>query len=178
MDASCPHDLCDEFRRFAAGKLQDSVKQIERCLNLLTEEQIWHRPNEVSNAIGNLVVHLDGNVRQWIVGGVGQEPFERDRPAEFARRDPLPTEEILGGLRQTIDRACAIIRALTPERLLELEEIQKREVTVLAAVFHVVEHFTLHTGQIVYATKLLINQDLSLYDAQGQRVADRPTDAV
>ncbi|MEW4527816.1 DinB family protein [Maioricimonas sp. JC845] len=178
MDATCPSELCDEFRRFAVGKLKDSLSQIERCLNLLTEEQIWHRPNDVSNAIGNLVIHLDGNVRQWIIGGVGQEPFERDRPAEFAQREPLPTEQILDGLRQTVDRASAIIRNLSPERLLELEEIQKREVSVLAAVFHVVEHFTLHTGQIVYATKILIGEDLSLYDAQGQRVADRPTDAV
>lgn len=178
MDVTCPNELCDEFRRFAVGKLNDSLSQIERCLNLLTEEQIWHRPNDVSNAIGNLVIHLDGNVRQWIIGGVGQEPFERDRPAEFAQREPLPTEQILGDLRQTVDRACAIIRELTPERLTELEEIQQREVTVLAAVFHVVEHFTLHTGQIVYATKILVGEDLSLYDAQGQRVADRPTDAV
>jgi len=157
----------------ARTKLAESVEQIERCLKLLSVEQVWHRPNDVSNSIGNLVIHLNGNVRQWIVAGLGREEFARDRPAEFAQREAIPTDKILGELKTTIERARAVIADLSPERLLRKVTIQDYEVTELTAVVHVVEHFSLHTGQIVYATKILINRDLSLYDSQGHRIDGR-----
>jgi uncharacterized damage-inducible protein DinB len=165
--------LIDEFKTYSQTKLNDSLVQIEKCLNLLTLEQIWHRPNEVSNAIGNLVIHLNGNVRQWIVNSLGGIPFDRDRPAEFAQRDPLPTRVIIGNLKDTLRQACHVIAELTERQLMEKVTVQKYKISGLAAVIHVVEHFSLHTGQIVYATKLLINQDLSLYDSQGQRLDGR-----
>ena len=166
-------NLIDEFKSYSQSKLHDSLAQIEKCLNLLTLEQIWHRPNEVSNAIGNLVIHLNGNVRQWIVNSLGGVPFDRDRPAEFAQRDPLPTDDIFGNLKETVQQACHVIAELTEQQLLDKVTVQRYEVSGLAAVIHVVEHFSLHTGQVVYATKLLINQDLSLYDSQGQRLDGR-----
>ena len=165
--------LIDEFKSYSQTKLNDSLAQIEKCLNLLTEEQIWHRPNDVSNAIGNLVIHLNGNVKQWIVNALGGIPFDRDRPAEFAQRDPIPTDEIFGNLNETVQQGCAVIAGLTKKQLLDKVTVQKYEVSGLAAVIHVVEHFSLHTGQIVYATKILINRDLSLYDSQGQRIDGR-----
>ncbi|MEX0718608.1 MAG: DinB family protein [Planctomycetaceae bacterium] len=158
-------DFCD----YACTKLGDSLAQIEKCLALLSLEQVWRRPNEVSNAIGNLVIHLDGNVKLWILKELGGEPFERDRAAEFAQRDPLPIEKILGELRTTVERAQQVIAGQRAEHLSQRVTIQGYDVTRLEAVFHVVEHFSLHTGQIVYATKLSIDQDLSLYDAQGRR---------
>lgn len=169
--------LTSDFTEYACTKLNDSLRQVEKCLNLLTGEQVWHRPNEVSNAVGNLVLHLNGNVRQWICAALGGEPFERDRPAEFARREPLPSEQIFADLRETVSRACQTIAQLTPEQLEHKVTIQGYEVTGLQAVFHVVEHFSLHTGQIVYATKMLINRDLSLYDAQGRRLDGRDSGA-
>jgi uncharacterized damage-inducible protein DinB len=165
------------FSSYASTKLGHSLLQIEKCLNLLSVEQVWHRPNGVSNAIGNLVLHLAGNVRQWIVASLGDEPFARDRAAEFNRREPLPHEEVLGRLRETVERACRVISSLTPNQLAQRVMIQGYEVTGLEAVFHVVEHFSLHTGQIVYATKLLINQDLSQYDTAGRRLDGRTSGA-
>ena len=165
--------VIDEFKSYSQTKLNDSLSQIEKCLNLLTLEQIWHRPNDVSNAIGNLVIHLNGNVKQWIVNSLGGIPFERDRAAEFAQRTPLPTDEIFGNLKESLRQACDVIAELTKQQLIEKVTVQKYEVSGLAAVIHVVEHFSLHTGQIIYATKLLINQDLSLYDSQGQRLDGR-----
>ena len=165
--------LIDNFKSYSQTKLKDSLAQIEKCLNLLTLEQIWHRPNDVSNAIGNLVIHLNGNIRQWILKSLGGIPFDRDRPAEFAQRDPLPTDQIFGSLRETVKEACDVIAKLTEQQLAENVTVQGYELSGLAAVIHVVEHFSLHTGQIVYATKLLINQDLSLYDSQGQRIDGR-----
>ena len=166
-------DLAFRFNAYARTKLNDSLRQIEKCLNLLSPEQVWHRPNEVSNAIGNLVLHLAGNVRQWIIASLGGEAFARDRSAEFAQREPLPTDEILDRLRETVERACDVIGGVTPDALAARVTIQGYNVTGLEAVFHVVEHFSLHTGQIVYATKLLINQDLSQYDAAGRRLDGR-----
>jgi uncharacterized damage-inducible protein DinB len=168
------HDrLCEEFCTYAATRLEDSLKQIEKCLSLLSPEQVWARPNEASNAIGNLVLHLRGNVQQWIVSSVGGAAFDRDRPTEFAERRPLPAEQILPPLQQTIADAASVIRDLKAERLLEQVTIQGYRVSILAAVFHVVEHFSLHTGQIVYQTKSLTGLDLSLYDAQGRRIDGR-----
>ncbi len=161
--------LPELFAGYACTKLDDSFAQIERCLNLLTVEQIWLRPIDVSNAIGNLVIHLNGNLRQWILAGLGDAPDDRDRQSEFDRREPLPTTEILAQLRGTLDQTQQVISGLQEAELSREVTVQGYRVSGLAAVFHVVEHFSLHTGQIVYATKLLINEDLSLYDHAGHR---------
>lgn len=169
--------LTAKIVRFSQEKLSESVRNIERCLSLLTTEQVWQRPNEVSNAIGNLVIHLSGNVRQWIVAGLGGEEFARDRPAEFAQREPIAAEKLIGDLKAVVERANSVIGGLTSEKLIDNVTIQGYQVTGLSALVHVVEHFSLHTGQIVYATKIFINQDLSLYDSQGQRIDQKQTGA-
>lgn len=160
---------------YCVGKLADSMKLVEKCLRLLTVEQVWQRPNDVSNSIGVLVVHLTGNVNQWINKTLGGDPFERDRPAEFAQRSPLPTEEILANLKKAVDRACDVVRELPLDKLTEPVTVQGYTVSGVGAVIHVVEHFSLHTGQIVYATKILIDKDLSEYDEQGRRKDGRTT---
>ena len=165
--------LAHEFADYARTRLQDALAQIERCLNLLSVEQVWDRPNSVSNAVGNLVLYLAGNLRQWILSGLGGEPDERDRPAEFAQRAPVATEVLLARLTDAVTRAGEVIGGLGADRLLATVSIQNYTVTGLAAVFHVVEHFSLHAGQIVYATKAVTGLDLSLYDAQGQRIDGR-----
>lgn len=154
---------------YCVGKLADSLKLIKKSLRLLTVEQIWHRPNAVSNSIGVLALHLTGNVNQWINKTLGGDDFERDRPAEFARRDPLPTEELIGNLQRTLSRAGDVIRDLTSEQMTTPVTVQGYTVSGVAAVIHVVEHFSLHTGQIIYATKILLDTDLSEYDEQGRR---------
>lgn len=164
------NNLPSAFTSYATGRLDDCLANIERCVGLLTLEQTWQRPNEVSNTVGNLVLHLTGNVRQWIVAGLAGEPFDRDRPAEFAERGPLPQDQILAGLRDVVSRANEVIGGMTVADLEHDYSIQGRTVTGVAAVFHVVEHFSFHTGQIVSMTKLFTGRDLSLYDAQGQRI--------
>jgi uncharacterized damage-inducible protein DinB len=102
-------------------------------------------------------------VRQWIICGVGGAEDRRDRAAEFARRDPLPATEILGRLRSTLEEADAVLARLDASALLTRLKIQVYDVTVLEAVFHVVEHFAEHTGQIIWATKRMTGEDLGFY---------------
>jgi uncharacterized damage-inducible protein DinB len=165
--------LRDEFCNFAAAKLRGNLTKIEKCLALLSVEQVWSRPNPVSNAIGNLVLHLNGNVRLLIVKSIGGVDFTRDRAAEFAQRDPLPVEQILRPLQQTVEQACQVIAGLSAERLCERIKVMGDDDSILATVFLVVEHFSLHTGQIIYQTKLLTGLDLTLYDNQGRRLDGR-----
>lgn len=145
------------------------MPKIERCLEHLTDEQIWWRPNEQSNSIGNLVLHLCGNARQWIVCGVGGAPDARDRDAEFAQRETIERDALLGLLRTTMAEVESTLRNVErklrdSQILLERRTIQSSDVDVLEAIFHVTEHFSMHTGQIIMLTKMLTARDLSFYD--------------
>lgn len=143
---------------------EDYLPKIERSLELLTDEQIWWRANPQSNSIGNLLLHLSGNVRQWIVCGIGEAADNRDRDSEFAQRDTIPREELLGRLKQTLKENDATLAKFDPDELLERYSIQGCDVTALAAIFHVVEHFSMHTGQIIMMAKVFSEVDLGFYD--------------
>jgi uncharacterized damage-inducible protein DinB len=148
---------------FSARKLQELMGRISVCIGQLDDDQIWSRGGENENAIGNLMLHLAGNVRQWIVSGAGSRPDTRDRDSEFAARGGISKAAVEARLRNTVDEAVAVIGGLTPERLAERVTIQGYDVSVLEAVLHVVEHFSMHTGQIIFATKMLTGADLGFY---------------
>jgi uncharacterized damage-inducible protein DinB len=143
---------------------QDYLPKIERCLELLTDEQIWWRANPQSNSIGNLLLHLSGNVRQWIVCSLGDATDARDRDSEFAQRVIIPRDELLTRLRQTLTDADATLAQFEPDSLLERRVIQGLDVSALEAIFHVVEHFSMHTGQIIMMAKMFAEVDLGFYD--------------
>jgi len=151
------------FVECSVRRLKELVPRIETCLGKLTPEQVWARGGENENAVGNLVLHLCGNVRQWILSGVGGQPDTRERDGEFAARGGASIAELGARLRETVDEAAAVIAALTPERLAERLLVQSYQVTVLEAVYHVVDHFSMHTGQILFATKMLTGADLGFY---------------
>jgi uncharacterized damage-inducible protein DinB len=144
-------------------RLDEMTPRIEKCLGMLTPEQVWARGGENENAIGNLVLHLCGNVRQWIVAGVGGVVDTRDRDEEFAARGGASITELGARLRETVDEATTVIAATAPERLAEPLVIQGDKVTVLEAIYHVVDHFSMHTGQILFATKIMTGEDLGFY---------------
>ena len=151
----------------------DYLPKIERCLDLLTDEQIWWRANPQSNSIGNLLLHLSGNVRQWIVCGLGGAPDDRDRDSEFAQRKLIPRHELLARLKQTLSEADAALAKFDAGQLLDKYSIQGCNVTALSAIFHVVEHFSMHAGQIILLTKLLTATDLRFYDFEAGAPVDR-----
>ena len=143
--------------------LRQLTSRIEACLGRLTEDQIWARGGENENAIGNLALHLAGNVRQWIIASLGGEPDLRKRDEEFGARGGRAAQELLAHLRSTVEEAAAIIASLDTTRLTREYVIQKYQVSGLTAVYHVVEHFAQHTGQIIFATKMLTGEDLGFY---------------
>ena len=140
------------------------LPKIESCLQKLTDEQVWWRPNSDSNSIGNLLLHLSGNARQWIVCGLGTEPDARKRQTEFDARDVIPRDQLLHKLTATIAEVDGVLASFDAARLLDEYRIQGTTTTALDAIFHVTEHFSMHTGQIILITKQLTAQDLHIYD--------------
>jgi uncharacterized damage-inducible protein DinB len=140
------------------------LPKLERCLEQLSDEQIWWRPNDSSNSIGNLLLHLSGNARQWIVCSLGGKADERIRDAEFQERSVLPREQLLSQLRETIADVDSVLGSFDSALLLNKYPIQGTESTALDAILHVTEHFSMHTGQIILLTKMMGNVDLVFYD--------------
>lgn len=151
------------FLKFSADKLEQLHARIEDCLARLTAEQIWTRNSDNENAAGNLVLHLSGNVRQWIGSGVAGLPDHRQRDTEFDTRGGKSTEELRELLSARVAEAVSVIRGVPPARLTERITPQGYNVTVLEAIAHVVEHFSQHTGQIILLTKMLTGDDLGYH---------------
>lgn len=165
------HETCvHDFIGISRHQLRERLRRIELCIRKLSDGQLWARNHEKENAVGNLILHLAGNIRQWIVSGVGDETDARDRDSEFSRREPLDRGELILRLRQAIDEADRVLASVTTAQLARKRKIQLYEVTGLHAVYHAVEHFAEHTGQIIWVTKRLTGEDLKIYgylDKQG-----------
>jgi len=151
------------FLEFSARKLEQLAGRIEDCLGRLSYEQVWARGGDQENAVGNLVLHLCGNLRQWIGSGVAGKPDIRIREREFSARGDIRPEELRERLSGAVAEAVAAIGELPPARLTDSVRVQNYELTVLEAIYHVVEHFAQHTGQILFATKQMTGQDLGYY---------------
>lgn len=145
------------FLEFSRSKLLKQYwPRLRGCLESLSDEQIWWRPNKESNSLGNLVLHLNGNVRQWMVASFNKQEDLRDRPSEFAENAQPSGAQLIEILGNTMQEASQVLSKLTTEELLAPYHIQGTDTTGLDAVYQVVEHFGLHYGQAVYITKLLL----------------------
>ena len=156
-------DLSGPFVLYSVEKLRQLGGRIEDCLGRLSEEQVWARGSENENAVGNLVLHLCGNLGQWIGAGVAGRVDHRQRDAEFNAREGVTIAELKQRLHAAVEDATKIIGGLSAEDLTRRLRVQKYDVTVLEAVYHVTAHFSEHTGQILFATKLTTGQDLGYY---------------
>lgn len=155
--------IAEQFLEQSVVRLEVLSGRIDDCLGRLTAGQMWHRGGEAQNAVGNLVLHLCGNLRQWIMSGIGTAADARDRDREFAASSSTTPEELRRQLKDTVAEATALLRHLPAERLLQQVHVQAFDVSVLQAIYSVVEHFAQHAGQIIFATKQLTNQDLGYY---------------
>jgi uncharacterized damage-inducible protein DinB len=156
--------LASLFLEFSRQKLLGQYwPRLRQSVEALTDEQVWWRPNAASNSIGNLILHLNGNVTQWLVDSFNRDEDKRNRPAEFAAEGGLTAAELLAKLGATMDRAAQVLDRLTVEELLAPYEIQGHHVHGLDAVYQVIEHYGLHYGQIAYIAKSLTGRDLGFY---------------
>ncbi len=156
-----PTDLTRPFLAQASRLLlRVYLPRIAACVRTLSPEQIWWRANPASNSVGNLVLHLEGNVRQWVVSGLGGVPDRRERDKEFSQPGPIPSRTLVARLRKAVSEADRVLRKLDAEALARTYSIQGFRVTGLRAVFTVAEHFSHHAGQIILMTKMLGGRDL------------------
>ena len=153
----------EHFVEKAREYLRESyLPKIERAVRELSDEDIWWRAGEESNSIGNLLLHLDGSARMWIVSTVGGAPNLRERQQEFDARAPISRDELLARLRQTLAEVDATLAAVDVAKLLEKRRVWDEEVTALDAIFHAVEHFSMHAGQVIMLAKMRAGKDLRL----------------
>ncbi|HEY7426403.1 MAG TPA: DUF1572 family protein [Gemmataceae bacterium] len=138
----------------AAHELESALNRIKHCLGQLNDEQVWRRSQPNLNSIGNLILHLCGNLRQWIVSGVGGASDVRNRPAEFAERGPIPKDELMRGLEAVVEEAKRTVVGVDARQLVEIRRIQGFDVTGVAAIFDSIPHFRGHTQEIVHMTRL------------------------
>lgn len=151
--AECQRRLFDE-----------SVPRLKKCLSLLSEEEVWFRPNAETVSVGNLVLHLCGNVRQWVVSGLGGAPDTRERAKEFSERGPIATAALMEKLDGTMAEVSRVLSKLDPDSLLEPRKVQGFDESGVSILVHLVEHFSYHVGQISYIVKSHKALDLKYYE--------------
>ena len=146
----------DRFRQVSADYLGSFLGRIERAVSSLSEEQVWWRANPVTNSVGNHILHLQGNLSQWVLAGLGGIPYERHRSHEFSATGGAGKQELLRGLREVVERCQRVVRELPSAELLKPRKIQGVDTDGTHAVVHVVEHTSYHAGQIVHIAKELL----------------------
>lgn len=149
-----------EFRQ---RTIEESLSRITQCLTLLSEDEIWYKLNENTNTVGNLVLHLAGNIRQYVISGIGSTPDNRERSLEFSSDKVADRKELLNKISITLIEANEVVHNLSYDQLSEEVLIQGFSHTRLSALMHVIEHLSYHVGQITYFTKYTKNLDTAYY---------------
>jgi uncharacterized protein DUF1572 len=150
-------DVTQGFVAESTHVFRASLQRIEHCARQLSDEQLWWRPRPEMNSIANLMLHLSGNVGQWVVSSVANVPSTRNRPAEFAQRNPIPRDELLRTLQDAVQRTCSSIDSIkTSEQLLQPRRIQGNDTNLLTAIFHAASHFEGHTQEIISMTRQIL----------------------
>ena len=142
---------------------EDYMPKLRKMVGMLSEDDVWWRPNEASNSVGNMLLHMCGNLRQWIISGAGDAPEERDRPSEFSEKGPIPKAELIAKVEVTIADVDRVLADLREDSLVDRVSVQRFDVTRLHAVYHSIEHFSYHLGQIAYVAKLRHGKDLGIF---------------
>ena len=157
---SQPDNIIQELIYQCIFRLDDNAKRIKLCLSDLLEDEIWKKPNNASNSIGNLILHLCGNIAHFIGASLGKNGYIRDRSSEFLTRGGYTKAQLIQHLDDTLSEAKSIIKKLDSLAFLEVQTVSGFRYSGLGMVVHVVQHFALHTGQNIFWTKILRDKDL------------------
>jgi uncharacterized damage-inducible protein DinB len=152
-----------EFIEQSLHRIDENTPRINKCMNELEEADAWMRPNNASNSVGNLILHLCGNITQYIISSLGETEDIRERDKEFSANDGYSKSGLMEKLNATIEKAKGIIQTMDRDNLLRKRYVQGFEYSGMGIIIHVTEHYSYHTGQIVFWTKLLKNKDLGFY---------------
>jgi uncharacterized damage-inducible protein DinB len=152
--------LIDNIVRYL---IDENFPRVIKCLKLLNEEEIWYHPNSQSNSIGNLVLHLNGNLNQWILDYIGGKPFERNRQLEFDAEKTHSKAELILLMTNLKEELRSCIQSVNSEKMLGILPIQNQQETGISVLIHITEHFSFHTGQIAYLTKWIKEQQINFY---------------
>ncbi len=167
--------LVNEFLEQAVFRMDENTPRIQKCLDILSEEQIWYQPNDSSNSIGNLILHLCGNINQYAVSSLSYINDTRDRDLEFSIKEGFNKAKLMQKLILIIENAKTIIKSLDEKELLKMRSVQGFNFTGMGIIIHVAEHYSYHTGQIAYITKLLKNKDLGFYNGVNLNIKNKTT---
>jgi len=157
------NDIAREFIKQSIYRIEKNTPKIIKCLGELSEEQVWLRPNEASNSIGNILLHLCGNITQYIISALGDQPDIRERDKEFSAKGGYSKKELGDKLVATMEKAVTIIRNPDESRLMKIHSVQGFDFSGIGIIVHVTEHYSHHTGQVIFWTKLLTGNDLGFY---------------
>lgn len=153
----------EEFIQQIIHYLRLNTPRIEKCLNQLSETTVWQAPNESTNSIANLILHLCGNIRQYIISSLGHQKDIRARDKEFSTKGGFTKAELYSKLAATVAEAVVVLENISASELLRVRVVQGFELSGIGIAIHVTEHYSYHVGQIAYWTKILNNQDLGFY---------------
>ncbi len=153
-----------EFIENSCYRMDESLRMVKISLTKISEEQLWQKPNTSLNSIGNLILHLCGNMTQYGMASLNEIEDERKRDLEFSTGGGYTKEELLEKLESTITKVKATLQNVSLERLLALKQVQGFEFSGIGNIIHVVEHFSYHTGQIAFWVKQLNNEQLGFYE--------------
>jgi len=155
MQPTC-EQLAAAVTAAASQELTKALERIKHCLGQLTDEQIWQRDSEPMNSVGNLILHLCGNLRQWVVAGIGGETDVRQRSTEFSDRGPMSAAELLRRLDEVVAQAHGALAKASASDLMRTRCIQGFDVNGLEAIFSSVPHFRGHTQEIIHMSRCLL----------------------
>lgn len=163
MENNATSEFLNEFKEQIIFRIETNLPRINTCIENLNETEVWQKANESSNSIGNLMLHLIGNITQYIISGLGGEPDNRNRDLEFYPQKRIPKAELENILSIAVNGSITIIKSLSIQQLTRRYSIQGHDISGIASLIHVTEHLSYHTGQIVYLTKALKNIDTGFY---------------
>ncbi|MCW5516727.1 DinB family protein [Muriicola sp. Z0-33] len=158
------NELRQEIIENALYRLDESTRMIRSSLSFLQEEDIWKKPNPNSNSVGNLILHLCGNMHQYVLAALGNTEDIRERDSEFSSEPGLSSSALIDMLQRKVDKVKETISSCTLKNMLFRRKVQGFNLSGAGIIMHVVEHYSYHTGQIAYWTKILKDQDLGFYD--------------
>ena len=152
-----------EFIEQAIRRIDENTQKLRACFSELNESEIWRRPNENSNSIANLILHLCGNIRQHAISSLGNIPDVRERDREFSADGGYSKSELFERLESTLEEAKGLMSKISTTELLRKRTAQGYPTSGIGIIVHITEHYSYHTGQIIFWTKLLKNKDLAFY---------------